>query len=81
MNDFREFEFDRRQDAEAVLSEMCEIVSQYGFCKVSDFYSMVGETERSFTDQNYGWDHLGQASVERVRDGWIVDLPRPIALN
>lgn len=81
VNDFREFVFEDRRDAEAVLSEMVEIVDVYGFCKVSDFYSLVGETERNFTDHNYGWDQLGAASVERTRDGWIVDLPRPISLK
>ncbi len=81
VNDFRDFVFEDRRDAEAVLSEMVEIISVYGFCKVSDFYSLVGETERNFTDHNYGWDQLGSASVERVRDGWIVDLPRPISLK
>lgn len=81
MDDFREFVFDDRRDAEMVLSELCESVDVYGFAKVSDFYSLVGETERNFTDHGYGWDALGTASVERVRDGWIVDLPRPIPLN
>lgn len=81
VNDFREFVFEDRRDAEAVLSEMVEIVSVYSFCKVSDFYSLVGETERNFTDHNYGWDHLGSASIERARDGWIIDLPRPISLK
>lgn len=81
VNDFRDFAFEDRRDAEMVLSEMCEIVDTYGFCKVSDFYSLVGETERDFTDHGYGWDHLGSARVERSRDGWIIDLPRPISLK
>ena len=81
VNDFREFAFDDRRDAELVLSEMCEIIDTYGFCKVSDFYSLVGETERDFTDHGYGWDHLGSAAIVRGRDGWIIDLPRPISLK
>lgn len=81
VDDFREFIFDDRRDAEMVLSELCESIDVYGFAKVSDFYSLVGETERNFTDHGYGWDALGSASVERVRDGWVVDLPRPIPLN
>ena len=80
--DFREFVFDDRRDAESILSELCEIADTYGIAKVSDFYSLAGETERSnFTDHNYGWDALGSAGVERVRDGWVVALPRPIPLN
>lgn len=79
--DFREFVFEDRRDAEMVLNELCETIDVYGFAKISDFYSLVGETERDFTDHGYGWDALGAASVERVRDGWVVDLPRPIPLN
>ena len=79
--DFREFVFEDRRDAEMVLNELCETIDVYGFAKVSDFYSLVGETERDFTDHGYGWDALGSASVERVRDGWVVDMPRPIPLN
>ena len=81
VTDFREFIFDDRRDAEMVLSELCEIIDTYGFAKLSDFYSLVGETERNFTDHGYGWDALGSASVERVRDGWVLDMPRPIPLN
>jgi hypothetical protein len=79
--DFREFVFEDRRDAEMVLSELCEIIDTYGFAKLSDFYSLVGESERTFTDHGYGWDALGSASVERTRDGWILDMPRPIPLN
>lgn len=80
-SDFREFVFERRQDAEDVLSELCEIIDTYGIAKVSDFYTMVGESERNFTDHSYGWEALGNATVERVRDGWIVNLPKPISLR
>lgn len=79
--DLREFVFDDRRDAELVLSELCEIIDTYGFAKLSDFYSLVGESERNFTDHGYGWDALGSATVERVRDGWVIDMPRPIPLN
>lgn len=79
--DSREFVFDDRRDPELVLSELCEIVSMYGFAKVSDFYSLVGETERNFTHQNYGWENLSTATVMRVQDGWVVDLPNPVPLN
>ena len=78
-SDFREFVFDDKRDAEMVLSELCEAIDVYGWAKVSDFYSLVGETERNFTAQGYGWEALGSARIERVRDGWVIDLPRPIS--
>lgn len=79
--DFREFVFDDRRDADMVLNELCEIIDRYGFARVSDFYGLVGETERNFTDHGFGWDALGMACVERTRDGWVINLPRPISLN
>ena len=79
--DFREFVFDDKRDADMVLNELCEIIDVYGFAKVSDFYDLVGETERNFTLNGYGWEALGMAQVERVRDGWVVDLPRPLPLR
>lgn len=78
-SDFREFVFDDKRDAEMVLSELCEAIDVYGWAKVSDFYSLVGETERNFTAQGYGWEALGSARIERVRDGWVIDLPRPVS--
>ena len=71
--------FDDKRDAELVLSELCEAIDVYGWAKVSDFYSLVGETERNFTAQGYGWEALGNATIERVRDGWVIDLPRPVS--
>lgn len=71
-----------KEAADIVLSELIELIDVYGQARVSDFYSAVGETERSnFTDKNYGWDALGYSDVVRVRDGWVIDLPRPIPLN
>lgn len=78
-SDFREFVFDDKRDAELVLSELCEAIDVYGWAKVSDFYSLVGETDRNYTAQGYGWEALGSATIERVRDGWVIDLPRPVS--
>lgn len=79
--DIRDFMFDDRRDAEMVLSEMCEIIDTYGFVKLSDFYGLVGENERNFVDHGYGWDNLATATIDRVRDGWVLNVPRPIPLN
>jgi len=80
-SDFDEFIFDDKRDADMVLNELCEQIEVFGWAKCSDFYSLVGETERNFTMQGYGWDALGDARVERVREGWIVSLPRPMHRN
>lgn len=68
-----------RIEAEHVLNKLEALVLEYGSCTVADFYSLVGATGE-YTDDKYGWDSMRGANVVRVRDGYIVDLPRPVQL-
>lgn len=79
--DMSEVVFDDRNDAEMVLSEMDDIIEQYGFCKVSDFYELAGVNDSSYTDHGLGWDRIGSAGVDRVRDGYVIRLPKPTLLD
>lgn len=79
--DMSEIVFDDRNDAEMVLSELDDIVEQYGFCKVSDFYELAGVNDSTFVDHGLGWDRIGSACVERTRDGYVIRLPKPMPLE
>jgi len=71
---------DTRGEAEEVLVTMEEIISTYGLVSVADLYDMVGHTG-SYTDNNYGWTDIRNASVIRTRDGYLLKLPRALPLN
>lgn len=74
-NDYRNFAFQSRGDAEEVLSQMQDIIEDYEEgVSIDDFYSMIGKTG-SYTDRKYGWKDLRSASVERSRDGYVIKLP------
>mgnify|MGYP006874877087 FL=1 len=47
---------------------------------VADLYDLVGITGK-VTDNNFGWTDLRNASVTRDRDGYLINLPRAIALD
>ena len=68
-----------RGEAEAVLTRMDELIEEYGTVSVGDLYDLVGVTG-NFTDCKYGWTDLRSASVVRTRDGYMLKLPRAIAL-
>lgn len=70
--------FESRAEAEDVLSTMIDYIDEYGFVTIGHFYDMVGERTTS-TDFKWGWERLGDAKVERVRDGYVISTPRPIA--
>jgi hypothetical protein len=71
---------DNRGEAEDVLSRMDELISTYGVVSVADFYDLVGITG-NYTDNKYGWTDIRTANIVRVRDGYMIKLPRALALN
>ena len=79
-HDFGDIILKSRSDAEEVLSQLVEITMQYGETSVADFYELVG-IQSQYTDNKFGWEELSEARVMQVRGGYILDLPRPIALE
>lgn len=79
--DYDNIVFDTRGDAEAVLDAMNDIISQYGTVSVSDFYDLARVPNDNFTMNKYGWTNIGGATAVRIRDGYVLKLPRAIPLN
>lgn len=78
--EFDDVVLESRGEAEAVLNQMDEVVSQYGVVTVADLYDMVGITGR-YTDNKYGWTDIRSAEAIRVRDGYLIKLPKAMPLN
>lgn len=79
--DYDDILFDNRGDAESVLDAMNDIISLYGVVSVSDFYELARVPNDNFTMNNYGWTYIGSATAVRVREGYILKLPRAIPLK
>lgn len=72
---------DSRGEAESVLASMDEVVETYGMVSVADLYEMVG-VQGSYTDNKYGWTkNIRNASVVRVRDGYLLKLPKALPFD
>lgn len=69
-----------RGEAEDVLSRMDELVETYGVVAVADLYDLVGITGE-YTDNKYGWTNIRNAEVIRVRDGYMLKLPRALPIK
>lgn len=69
-----------RGEAEEVLSRMDEIIDNYGMVSVGDLYDLVG-VPGQYTDNKYGWTNIRNARAERVREGYLLKLPKPLPLN
>lgn len=81
ISDINDIIFESRGEAEEVLSNLVDIVVDYGAATVADLYDLVGVTG-SFTDNKYGWTDLGGVNVHRARGGgYIINLPRAMAID
>lgn len=83
----REFDtdviFGTRKDADEAVSDMLKILKAYGQVTVNDLYCIAGLTNDPKAEE-YGWtivEHIAKAPIGRVRNGWIIDLPKPTELD
>lgn len=78
--DFDDIILESRGEAENVLSTMDALIEEYGVVSVSELNELVGVTGY-YTDNKYGWTSLRTASVVRVRDGYMLKLPKALPLE
>lgn len=79
-SDVPEIIVDTRDDARDILDEMNNLIDEYDSCSVADLNDMVG-IDSEHTDEKWGWKDLHNARIKRDRDGYLLDLPAPVALD
>ena len=77
---YEEIVFSTRGEAEAALQQLRDIVAKYGMARVNDLYEMA-DLSAPYTTQKYGWMDVSSAYVDRVRDGYILKLPRAVPID
>ena len=79
-HDFDEIILATRAEATEVIDRLFDLVSRYEAATVADLYEMVG-VEGNYTDDKWGWTDVRGAGVTRIRNGYLLDLPRPEPLD
>lgn len=79
-HDFDEIILATRVEAEEVIDRLFDLVSRYEEATIADLYELVGITA-NFTDEKWGWTDIRGAGVTRIRNGYLLDLPRPEPLK
>lgn len=81
--DYQDIVFEERADAEEVLDTLSNLIDDYGQASIGDFYDAAGITpDNDFAkNEEYGWYDLRTAKVQRIRDGYIISMPREKYLN
>lgn len=75
--------FEKRSEAEQVLSAAAEYIDDYGQVTLKDFYTLIDEiTEGNisivadYPTRGYGWRSIESADISRVRDGYLLTMPK-----
>lgn len=75
--------FETRSDAMSVLDVLDNIAGEYNIVRVADLYDAAGITKFDYTANNFGWKEsdISSAKIERVQEGYIINLPKPLNIN
>lgn len=79
-HNFDEIILETRVEAEEVIDRLFDLVSRYDTATVADLYELVG-VSGDYTDDKWGWSDIRGAGVERIRNGYLLNLPRPEPLD
>ena len=79
--DYDDIIFKTRGDADAVLDAMNEIISQYEVVSVADLYDLADVSTDNFNANKYGWTDISGCKAVRVREGYILKLPKVTPIN
>ena len=61
-------------------TEWNEMIEEFGMASVLNLYDLIGVTA-PFTADKYGWTDIRNATAVRVRDGYLLKLPRVMPLD
>lgn len=78
--EYDEIIFNSRGEAEAAKQEMMNVIGRYGVVTVADLYDMA-ELSAPYTSQKYGWMDVSSAEPSRVRDGYVLKLPKAVPID
>lgn len=75
-HNFEEIIIETRVEATEIIENMMRDIDKYGQISVAALYEMVGITS-SHIDMKWGWVDATDFGLRRVREGYLLDLPKP----
>lgn len=80
--DYDDIVFESRGQAEVVRKHMLDTIDRFGIVTVGDMYDLAGlGGEAPYTSHKYGWSSIRNAEPVRVKDGYILKLPKAMPID
>jgi hypothetical protein len=71
-----EFIVSTREEAELVIMKMNEIIDTFDVVSVADLNELLQGHPGDYVNSKWGWVYLGDARIQQVRDGYLLNLPQ-----
>ena len=78
--DLDDIVLESKKDAVKLRDSLMDLIDEYGEATIADLYYGLGITS-DFPDNGWGWKNLRGCTIRRVRDGYLITLPKPILLR
>lgn len=78
-HDSNDIVYHSKGDAVRALASMYELLSEYRVVRVSDLYHESG-LNAEYSDHRHGWTDIDSAKIEKVKDGYIIRMPKALLL-
>lgn len=79
--DLNDIYFRNGDEADEVLSELCDRLEEYEEVTVADYFDAADLEGATWAHQKWGWRNLSKAYCTHTRQGWAIILPDPIELD
>lgn len=80
--DYDDLIFETYGDADRVYEDMCNLIKRYNLVTVAAMYDLANVPIDNYTANNYGWTNLNvHEPIKRVRDGYILNLPKAMPIE
>ncbi len=68
-----------KEEVEEVLESLDEMIEEFGMASELDLYNLIGIEEPSASNK-YGWIDIRNTTITRVKDRYLVKLPKVVSL-
>ena len=79
--EYEDLVFESRSDAERVLNGMDDILDNYPTVSIADLFELASISTNNYNLRSYGWRDISDAKVIRIREGFLLQMPKAIPLD
>lgn len=74
-NNVKEYLFPTKDSAQSALELMSDYIQEHRVLSVGKYYEFLRKPTKA-PDYNYGWSDISSAKIEKVDDGFMINLPK-----